>query len=143
MLKLLSKEQLLRNGFNEFTKSTYGTKCEATEVAEVSEPLLDVIFAPDPITLLPKGDIAVYLSKDTSAEVKSFIQANLMSEVIPDTPYIGEDDELFDFIRRPHETREAYAKRLNEGLSRDRELIEAFKKPVSSPSSIETTAQSE
>lgn len=42
-------------------------------------PLLDIIFALDEVTRLPKGDIALYLGKDCDPDIRKFIEDNLMS----------------------------------------------------------------
>ena len=43
-------------------------------------PLLDIIYAIDEVTNLPKGDIALYLGKDTDPDIRKFIEDNLMAK---------------------------------------------------------------
>lgn len=60
----------------EITKSFYVERCE--DVVSENNNLLDVIFAPDPETGLPRSDIGIILSKDSVPEVAKYIQDNLM-----------------------------------------------------------------
>ena len=86
--------------------------------------LLDSIFAVDPKTLLPRGDVSQYLSKDTPDDIRSFIEKQLFN----DKKGFNEVDKLSgDFLDLPDdfvismqkskdETNEAYLDRLNQYL---------------------------
>lgn len=54
---------------------------ELVDGSDVKVQLLNAIYAIDPVTNLPTGDIACYLSPNTSPEVKQFIMDNLMIDV--------------------------------------------------------------
>lgn len=45
------------------------------------EELFNIIFSVDPVTGLPQGDLAVFMSENTSPEVKQYITQNLMLDV--------------------------------------------------------------
>lgn len=51
------------------------------DVKSPVDSLLDFIFSRDPITGFPVGDLSMYLSDKTSDEVRSFIEAHLMSDL--------------------------------------------------------------
>lgn len=51
-----------------------------TEVRDKNQDILDLIFSVDPLTLLPVGSIAMYLSDKTNKEVVEFIEDNLLKE---------------------------------------------------------------
>lgn len=77
--------------------------------------LLDVIYGRDPRTGLPQGDLCFYLTKDTSPEVRQFIENNLLTEnntrnVLP----LDADDIAVELARRPDETSVEYAARISE-----------------------------
>ena len=88
---------------------------EASPVSERPETLLDVIYACDPITNLPSGDFIMYLGKDTSPEVRQFIQSQLLTE-LPKGIAVPEDqqDVLFDYVRRQNEPLRDYVARITE-----------------------------
>ena len=81
-----------------------------------TDALLDSIFAVDPLTKLPSGDISVFLSKNTSDSVKKFIQDNLLadngvkadSSKYPDLP----DSVIADYTRSSDETAYQYRDRI-------------------------------
>lgn len=92
------------------------------------EELLDIIYAVDPRTGMPSGDLAVFMSKDANPEIRDFIQQNLMMEV-PTAEGSGlvmsdalrnsftkniTDDDIAEFSRNVGETSEDYAKRLSD-----------------------------
>ena len=45
-----------------------------TEVRDKNQDILDLIFAVDPVTLLPIGSLAMYMSDKTNKEVVEFIE---------------------------------------------------------------------
>ena len=59
------------------TKSLYKNP-EVSKVDRDKNELIETIFLPDPITGLPRSDLGLIMSKDTSPEVASYIQENLM-----------------------------------------------------------------
>ena len=89
--------------------------CEPREAVKGKDVILDTIFAVDPVTNLPKGDIAVYLSDKCNPQVREFIRLNLMAEH-GNMPALPEKDSelLFDFIRDKNETASDYARRMSQ-----------------------------
>lgn len=88
---------------------------ESSPVSERPETLLDVIYACDPVTNLPCGDYIMYLGKDTSLEVRQFIQSQLLTELprglsVP----VDEQDVLFDYVRRQNEPIRDYVSRITQ-----------------------------
>lgn len=82
--------------------------------------LLDVIYAVNPDTGLPQGDVAFYLSKNCSPELRQFINENLMRPIQPlEGLPADKQDELFDYIRNANESRYEYAARVTK-LQRDK-----------------------
>lgn len=92
------------------------------------DDLLDIIYSIDPRTGTPRGDLAVFMSKDANPEIRDFIQQNLMMEmptiegrglVMSDalrnsfTKNIT-DDDIAEFSRNSGETSEDYMKRLSD-----------------------------
>ena len=85
-------------------------------VRSETENLFDQIFSVDPITLLPNGDIAIWMSQNTSPEIRNFISQNLMAPVPLDTDgakYDGlTDDDVAIFTRNQGESIADYRSRL-------------------------------
>lgn len=84
-------------------------------------PLLDVIYSIDERTKLPKGDIALFLSANTSPEIRQFISQNLHGEM-PETPALPADSDI-DFtryMREKGEDRSSYLTRLSEVIREDK-----------------------
>lgn len=81
---------------------------ERKDVAEPASPdpkqdIFDRIFSVDPRTKLPSGDIALFMTQNTSPEVRDFIQQNLMRPVNADTDagkYDGLDDDIIALYTR-------------------------------------------
>lgn len=78
--------------------------------------IFDEIFAVDPVTLLPDGDIACFMSENTSESVRSFIAQNLLHEnggLSDMSKFDGlSDDDIAEFTRGGDETIESYRSRL-------------------------------
>ena len=71
---------------------SYELPCK--EDAEENKTLLDVIYARDPETGLPTGDLAMFLNENTSLQVRQFISDNLHQEVNAETPSVPHDSEI-------------------------------------------------
>lgn len=104
------------------------------EEVEVNErnPLLDFIFAPDSRGCLV-GDLAHYMGANTNAEVRQFIEQNLMREHQSGSNPLGfddatlnhmksviGDDEVALFSRGHEETQEQYAQRIGNYFAKQR-----------------------
>lgn len=77
--------------------------------------LFDSIFAIDERTKLPQGDIAVYMSENTSPEVRQFIQQNLLHEnnaVLPENGKDLDDDVIASLTRGKSESVSQYRDRV-------------------------------
>ena len=78
--------------------------------------ILRAIYAKDPITGLPSGDIAAYVSSKTSPEVKQFILNNIMIDTSSArTPVIPDgisDEEALIFSRKDGESVSDYRQRV-------------------------------
>ena len=80
------------------------------------DAVLTAIYAIDPISNKPTGDISAYMSDKTSPDVKAYIMQNLMQDMSsfanPAAPAsLSEDDVLF-LQRRNGESRDAYIQRV-------------------------------
>ena len=62
-----------------------------SDVKSQKEVLYDDIFAIDPITKLPSGDITVYMSNETSPQVKDFIKNNLLLDCTSSSDNVSHD----------------------------------------------------
>lgn len=99
--------------------------CEPREPIKGKDAILDTIFAVDPTTNLPKGDIAIYLSDKCNPQVREFIRLNLMAEH-GNMPALPEKDSelLFDFIREKDETASDYARRMSQYFKKADKKVE-------------------
>lgn len=94
--------------------------------------ILNEIFAVDPATGLPRGDIAYYLSADGNPTVKQWLMNNLMC------PKFGlkarnedlTDDQIAEFSRGADESIDSYASRL---VGYRDAAIEEYKKSLEQP----------
>lgn len=81
----------------------------------VNDSLLDIIYALDPVTGLPSGDFVLYLGKDTSPEVRQYIQSQLLTELPRGTGVpVEHSDILFDYMRQQNEPIRDYVARITE-----------------------------
>lgn len=80
------------------------------------ESLFDFIFSVNPRTLLPDGDIAMFMNENTSPEVADFIRKNLMSDnglSADGAKYDGiDDDTLAQYTRNQGESLSQYRDRM-------------------------------
>lgn len=78
--------------------------------------ILNEIFSVDPVSGLPKGDIAYYLTENGNPQVREWIKNNLLqprSVISGADPSKVSDDLIVEFSRGADETNEAYAMRLS------------------------------
>lgn len=80
------------------------------------DAVLDSIFAIDPRTKLPVGDLGVFTNKNTSDEVRRYIQDNLLADNggVSDTSKYGSlpDSVIADYMRNQDETIYQYRDRV-------------------------------
>lgn len=113
------------------------TECEEmrpkADVVDKNKQLLDYIYAYDSKLGYPHGDLAVFLGDDANAQVKQYIQQNLMqdnteeraqlslpNEVLNKFGSVITDDDIADFSRNDGESRIEYAERLRSYFERVR-----------------------
>lgn len=92
------------------------------ETSSSTDELLNSIFAVDPVTMLPRGDVQVYMSDKVSPEIREFIRQNLMSPVKTSADISAKfgtlsDDEIAFFSRNSQESLGDYRQRLFDYIS--------------------------
>lgn len=90
--------------------------------------ILSEIFAPDPFTGAPKGDISYYLSPDGNPMVKQWLETNLLAPRGV-TSYNGQydDDTIAEYSRNPDESVDAYRARIIGYIESNKAIIEKAK----------------
>ena len=81
MFEFSSRLENLPDGYLEGTP----IKEETPDVRNKDSQLLDYIYALDPVTSLPCGDLAIYLGDKANPEIRNFIEMNLLKPLAPDT----------------------------------------------------------
>lgn len=80
----------------------------SVESSSSDKSLLDTIYGLDPVTRLPSGEIALYLSPNTAPEVKQYILNNLMQDTsavaLPPLPDGIDADTAFAIERKQGES---------------------------------------
>ena len=79
------------------------------------QSILDEIFAVDPLTGLPKGDIQYYLSSEGNPQVKQWIENNLLRPRVNSGSSVPEgvaDDMIVEMSRKKDESISDYQNRL-------------------------------
>lgn len=88
-----------------------------------TKQLFDLVFSVDPVTLLPSGDLAMFMNENTSPEVRRAIEMNLMSpmDVKGDSSgYDGmSDDLIMEYMREPSESLDTYRLRMFDKIKQD------------------------
>ena len=91
--------------------------------------MFDNIFAVDPRTGLPSCDVAVFMSENTSPEIKQFIAANLMREHVGEVDaHLSDgldDDVVAELTRGSSEGSAAYRNRVYKFLENERKKIDS------------------
>ena len=84
--------------------------------------LIKYIYAEDPRTGLPRGDMQLFMSVDASPEVKDYIAKNLMQPTSQKPVDSGLSvDEMNALSRHAGESRDSYISRMNEYFTQMRE----------------------
>ena len=95
---------------------------------ESKDSLLRVVYAVDPRTDLPTGDLNYLVSDKANPQVKQFILDNLMQDVSSaqnvSAKYDLSDDDILSLSRNQGETVQEYADRLNSSIVKDKWLID-------------------
>lgn len=81
------------------------------------DSFLRLVYARNPRTKLPDGDLTYMVSDKANPEVKQWILDNLMMDTSKAaTPSLTkgiDDDSILQLVRQPYEDRESYANRVN------------------------------
>lgn len=100
-----------------------------------NEQLFDVVFAVNPITRLPQGDIAVFMSENTSPDIKRFIEMQLHKPMqldadvkAADLPNVSDDDIAY-FTRNVNESIADYRQRVYQRIRSDYEAAQSKENP--------------
>lgn len=92
------------------------------------DSLLSLVYAVDPITKLPTGDLGYLVSDKANPEVKNWILQNIMIDVssaaAPAPPKGLSDDDIASLARDPHESSQAYMERVNQYAKSNQEIYE-------------------
>lgn len=123
MAKIISPCGLMAFGFNMSRCLRDSDFAEPEEVVQekffdpsMEKSLFEQIFTVDPVTGLPQGDLAIFMSENTSPEVKRFIEMNLHQPYNVDGDTSGRqgltDDDVVTYMRESNETVRAYAARM-------------------------------
>lgn len=114
----LSETQL--RDFPEFRNNTFSmsvTPVSDTFFDTKKDPIMDSIFAPNPITGFPSPDLALAYSKDTRPEISQYLQEVLMKP-IPSSVGSDSADLALESVKSRYESMENYANRLREIVQR-------------------------
>ena len=111
-------------------------RCGPTPLADVDgvhkndiDNILSEIFAPDPLTGAPKGDIAYYLSPDGNPMIKQWLETNLLApRGVTSSNGQYDDDTIAEYSRNADETVDAYRERIIGYIESNRVIIENAKK---------------
>ena len=117
---------------------------EVVESSDSASAILQAVYALDPVTKLPTGDIMCYLCSTTPPEIKQFVIDNLMfdtsSHKLPPLPDGIDDDTAFALQRSPEENVDSYRSRINKYMQQQvtiRNMAIENAKRVSSSESVE------
>lgn len=107
------------------------------DTTKVDDSVLDVIFSVNPLTLLPDGDLSVFLNDNTSPEVRDYIARNLMLDNPEQSDISGDyrgklsDDDIVLYARNDGESAADYRYRVYNALKQDIEHAKAANKQSS------------
>lgn len=105
-------------GFPEFAHVQHISHCVASLPKEdicvdIADDIQKFIFAPDPVTGIPRSDIALTLSKDTRPEIQQYLQ-QVLQKPLPSGVRSMDGDTVLDMVKSRRETLTEYANRLRE-----------------------------
>lgn len=82
-----------------------------------TDDVLQLIFAPDPVTGIPRSDLAVMMSRDSQSEIAQYIRDVLLSPV-QSNPGIDDSDFALEATKSRGESLAVYAERLRDIVQR-------------------------
>lgn len=118
-------------------------KKEVVELSsDSSKGILQAIYAFDPVTKLPTGDIMCYMASTTPPELKEYILSNLMvdtsSQALPKLPDGVDEETAFALERHIDESLDSYRSRVESYMNKQVELrdmaLENAKRQATKPS---------
>lgn len=77
-----------------------------------NDDILLTIFAPDPLTGVPRSDLGIVMSKDKSPEVAQYIRDTLMRPISDNSVRADDADFAISSVKDRRESITAYASRL-------------------------------
>ena len=127
------------NGIQELKPLT----SEKVEDNDISSSLLRTIYSVGEDGY-PVGDLATFVGKNASPEVKKFILDNLMRDVSgmanPSSTGLS-DDDITLLTRQSGESMHSYAQRLNESIDKDKYILSYAKRVVSQNSAPKPSSE--
>lgn len=123
---------------------------EKVKVVSSSDAFLKLVYALDPISKLPTGDLCYMVSDKANPEVKAWVLQNIQMDTSSAAnlaaPKGLSDDDIIELTRKQGESVDKYAERVNLYLKNNKDLISLYesrtKSNVSSKSS-ETAVSAE
>lgn len=111
----------------------YGRPIRKTFVETPNEEkqIINKLISPDPRTGLPRNILAIYQSKETSPEVRTFIENNLLQRQQPTVTMSADDyddDQILNGIPKPFESLNEYDARVRGMLEEDKKNLEEKKR---------------
>lgn len=116
---------------------------EKVENNDISNSLLRTIYSVGEDGY-PVGDLATFVGKNASPEVKKFILDNLMRDVsgMANPSSIGlSDDDIALLTRQSGESMQSYAQRLNASIDKDKYILSYAKRVVSQDSASKPSSE--
>lgn len=96
------------------------------EMCDEEKLILNKLNELDPRTGLPKNPLAIYRSKDTSPEVRRFIEEHLLQKVqdgVTESALEYDDDDIMDGIPKRWETLKQFDERVSDMLKKRKDEI--------------------
>lgn len=120
LIKFPNYSHLTREDYDKMIASSINSpKISVVESSNSEQDsLINFIFAPDPLTGVPRSDLAFSMSKDISPEVAQFIRDNLQRP-IEMNERTENPDLAIDTIKSRSETLIEYADRIKEIVNKD------------------------
>ena len=101
---------------------------EKKVVVSPSDAFLKLVYALDPVSKLPTGDLAYQMSDKANPEVKQWVLANIQVDTTSaqnlKAPDGLSDDDIIALTRSDKESVQAYAERVNVYLQNNKRLVE-------------------
>ena len=131
------KYAAFQNAPKSYEPSIMPEKVEKTVNSD--DAVLTAIYAIDPISNKPTGDISAYMSDKTSPDVKAYIMQNLMQDmssfVNPAAPASLSEDDILFLQRRNGESRDSYIQRVAEFGKANQDIVDNARRNVPSSES--------